>query len=128
MGLTQILAPHSSGMVWVQLGSVSNLLCHCCLCFVELLVDPAERKSLAHLGMLLLGWDWDACGTWPLHPTASFHGGAGGKPWAGLEICATPLCPGGGSKVCFSALRICISDTTGLAPRWIHASPEHHGG
>lgn len=132
MGLTQILASHSSRKVWIRLGSVSNLLCHCCL-FVSWSPeheadDPAVRKSLAHLRMLLLGWDWDVCGTWPLHPVASFHKGAGGKPWAEVEICATPLFPGGGLRVCFSALRICISDTTRLALRWSRASLEHHGG
>lgn len=79
MGLAQTLASHSPRRVWVQLGSVSALLYHRCLFVLwtpgHEADDPAVGKSSLHLGMMLLGWDWDVCGTWPLHPVASFHGG-----------------------------------------------------
>lgn len=63
MGLTQILASHSSSKGWIQPGPVSSLLCHCCLFDLWSPKHEADGKTLCWLGMLLLGtglgYTWD---------------------------------------------------------------------
>lgn len=102
MGLTQILASHSSSKGWIQPGPVSNSLCHPCLFDLWSPKHEANGKKLCWLGMLLLG-TWLGC-TWDVVPSISRFMGST------LKTFASPLWPGEGFKVCFSALRICISD------------------
>lgn len=76
MGLTQILASHVSGKVWIWLGPVSNLLCHRCLFDLwssKLEADdPAVEKKLCWLGVAALGQRAGMhIGRGPLRPVAS---------------------------------------------------------
>lgn len=73
MGLTQILASHGSGKVWIWLGPVSNLLCHRCLfdswSSKHEAEDPAVEKKLCSFGLAALGRRAGMhAGPGPLHP------------------------------------------------------------